>query len=131
MRVLDTDVCIELLRGNERVLQQRAATDDEVATTWMTAAELHYGAERSAAPAKNRRLVARLLESLPITPSGEVSARAFGVTKSVLERLGQRLADADLVIAASCLSCGAVLVTGNTKHFGRVPGLQLEDWLRF
>lgn len=36
--------------------------------------------------------------------------------------------DADLIIAATALEHGRVLVTGNTAHFAWVPGLRLEDW---
>ena len=32
MKLLDTDVCIEILRGNARVIERRRRTPDEVAT---------------------------------------------------------------------------------------------------
>ena len=54
MRVLDTDICVELLRGNASIIEHRSGIDGPVVTSWMTAAELYYGAERSAAPTKNR-----------------------------------------------------------------------------
>lgn len=38
--------------------------------------------------------------------------------------------DADLLIAAVALSRGATLVTGNRRHYERIPGIVLEDWLR-
>jgi len=47
VKILDTDVCIEILRGNSRVIEQRRRTPDEVATTWITACELAYGAAKS------------------------------------------------------------------------------------
>ena len=43
---------------------------------------------------------------------------------------GQIVADADLFIAAIALSRGATLVTGNRKHYERIPGLLVENWLR-
>jgi tRNA(fMet)-specific endonuclease VapC len=46
-----------------------------------------------------------------------------------LRRRGQYIGDTDMFIAAMALSHGAILVTHNTKHFSRVDGLQLEDWL--
>jgi len=130
VRVLDTDVCVELLRGNTLIIEQRDALNDDLSVTWMTAAELYYGAERSSAPGHNRRLVARFLETVPLIRCREASAREFGVLKAVLEKLGQRLADADLIIAAACLALDAVLVTGNVAHFSRVPGLHVEGWIR-
>jgi len=42
LKVLDTDVCIEILRGNNLVLERRGTTLDRVVTTWITACELAY-----------------------------------------------------------------------------------------
>ena len=46
----------------------------------------------------------------------------------MLEIKGQTIGGNDLMIAASTLSKGAVLVTNNTKEFSRVDGLVIEDW---
>jgi tRNA(fMet)-specific endonuclease VapC len=35
----------------------------------------------------------------------------------------------DMLIAAAALSRGAILVTHNTKHFSRIKGLKIEDWI--
>jgi len=50
LRLLDTDVCIEILRGNSEVIERRREIVDEVATAPMTACELYYGAAKSGAP---------------------------------------------------------------------------------
>lgn len=111
-------------------MARRAATDDDVATTWVTAAELHYGAAKSIAPEKNRRLVESFLGTLPVLGLDEASAQLFGEIKAFLERRGQRLADADLFIAAIATANQALLITGNKRHYERIPGIQLEDWIR-
>jgi tRNA(fMet)-specific endonuclease VapC len=41
---------------------------------------------------------------------------------------GDLIPDADLLIAATALTHGLTLVTHNTQHFSRIPGLSLEDW---
>lgn len=65
MKVLDTDVCIELLRGNGQVITRRAAhTGDDVVTTWITASELFFGAARSQDPLGNAALVTEFLDTL-------------------------------------------------------------------
>ncbi|MFO0761368.1 MAG: type II toxin-antitoxin system VapC family toxin [Byssovorax sp.] len=128
--MLDTDTCVHILRGNHRVIAQREATSDDVATTWITAAELQYGAAKSIAPEQNREIVARLLATMPILGIDDESARLFGETKAQLEAAGMRLADADLLIGAIAVAHGAILVTGNERHFQRIQRLIIENWIR-
>lgn len=130
MRLLDTDTCIEILRGNVRVLEHRAVVMDDVATTWINAAELFFGAARSASPERNRDLVISFLGTLPIVPFDRPAAEQFGQLKAGLLARGEGRADADLLIAAAALTHRAVLVTGNRRHFERIPALVVEDWIR-
>ncbi len=130
MILLDTDVCIEILRGNEAVIGRREATLDDVATTWVTAAELSFGAAKSRAPERNQMLVAEFLNTLPVLDMEYAAAECFGRIKAELEQGGKRLADADLFIAAIALTRGATLATGNRRHYGRIPHLRMVDWLR-
>jgi len=130
LKLLDTDTCIALLRGNQEVIARRAATADDVVTTWVTAAELFYGAAKSKAPEQNRNLVTRFLSTLPVLGLDEAAVQIFGEAKAVLERQGQRLDDADLFIAAIAVAQKAVVVTGNRRHYARIPGIALEDWIR-
>ena len=130
MRVLDTDVCVEILRKNRRVLDRRRETLDEAATTWVTVAELYYGAAKSAYPDVNRQAVSDFLRTVDILQMGQSAAEQFGALKARLEREGRQLADADLFIGAICLTAGAVLVTGNKRHYERIDGMSMEDWIR-
>lgn len=130
MKLLDTDTCINILRGNDAVIERRAATSDEVVTTWINAAELYYGAAKSSAPRKNRVLVQSFLATLPVVGLDEAAVQVFGEAKALLERRGQRLADADLLIGAIAVVQGATVVTGNRRHYERIPGILVEDWIR-
>jgi predicted nucleic acid-binding protein len=130
LKLLDTDTCIAILRGNATVIERRAATSDDVATTWITAAELYYGAAKSAAAAKNRALVTSFLTTLPVLGLEDASVQVFGEAKAILERQGQRLADADLFIGAIAVVQSATVVTGNVRHYERIPGVSVENWIR-
>ncbi len=130
MKILDTDVCIEVLRGNERVLERRQRALDEVATTWITACELAFGAAKSRAPEKNQTLVTEFLATLSVVGLDFPAAERFGRLKARMEQGGNIIADADLLIAAITLARGASLVTGNLRHYARLDGLRLEDWIR-
>lgn len=130
MKLLDTDTCVALLRGHRTVIERRKLSSDEVVTTWITAAELYYGAAKSSAPEKNRALVDAFLTTLPVLGLDELAVRIFGEAKALLERQGRRLADADLLIGAIAASRAAAVVTGNRRHYERIPGVVVEDWLR-
>ena len=48
---------------------------------------------------------------------------------AALKKVGRLVDDADILIAASCLSHGYTLITNNVKHFERIDGLQHENWI--
>lgn len=50
--------------------------------------------------------------------------------KSVLATAGRPIGPNDATIAGHAIAAGAVLVTNNTREFERVPGLELEDWVK-
>jgi tRNA(fMet)-specific endonuclease VapC len=110
-------------------MERRAAIADDVTTTWITAAELYYGAAKSKAPEENRALVTSFLATLSVLGLEEVSVRVFGEAKALLDRQGQRLADADLFIGAIAVAQKATIVTGNRRHYERIPGIAIENWL--
>ena len=130
MTLMDTDVCVELLRGNKRVIEHRRKVADEVAISFMTTGELFYGAERSSRPARNRELVERFLLSVTCLQSSRQLMERFGTLKAELAARGEILPDADILIAATALIWGGSLVTGNKAHFARFADLKLTDWTR-
>ncbi len=64
-----------------------------------------------------------------ILPFDRPAAEAYGKLRAALERSGRPLPDPDLMIAAIALVRRLTLVTGNVRHFVRVPELQIENWL--
>jgi predicted nucleic acid-binding protein len=46
-----------------------------------------------------------------------------------LELKGERLQDADIMIAAIALQHNLTLVTNNVNHFKRIKNLRLENWM--
>lgn len=130
MILLDTDTCIGLLRGYEGVLDKRRQVDESVAISFMTVAELYFGAEKSADPVKNGRLVDQFVLSVRVIQTSHAILRQFGQIKATLQRQGIALTDADLLIAATCREYCSRLVTGNTKHYEAIEGIRLANWLR-
>lgn len=130
MILLDTDICVELLRGNQRILETRRRTAEAVAISFMTVGELFYGAAKSANSVKNTALVEEFILSVQIIDAGAAVMKKFGLLKADLVKQGIVLSDADIMIAASSLAHCDKLITGNTVHFSRFEELKIENWIR-
>jgi len=128
--LLDTDICIELLRGNAKVIDKRQGYREKVAISFMSVAELFYGAEKSDNAGKNFRLIEEFLLTIEIIHSDLEILRKFGGLKAILGSAGNILADADIFIAATTLAKCNMLITGNVNHFKRIEELRIENWIR-
>lgn len=129
VKVLDSDHCIAILRG-QLDLTHRVAPTEDLAVTAISVGELAHGAYKSSRAAENLARLDVLLTTLTILPFDERAARRFGALKADLERAGTPMSDLDLQIASIALENGAPLVTHNRQHFERVPMLIIEDWLQ-
>lgn len=132
MFCLDTDVLSAVVKRDPplHLIRRLARTPPtEQCTTAITLGELVYGvARRGSSPLAER--VQDLIESAgTVLPFDEAAARHYGDLRASLERDGRRLAEPDLRIAAIALSRDATLITANVRHFARVPGLRVENWL--
>ena len=130
MIVFNTDTCIEILRGNKTVIEKRKQYDGVIGISFMSVAELYYGAEKSGNYSKNNSLIEKFLFTIEIINSNLEIMKKFGQLKRKQELLGFTVADADLFIAATTICRGDKLITGNIKHFIRIEELLIEDWIR-
>ncbi len=127
--ILDTTVCVALIRGNKNVLNTILEKGEKnCLVSEMTIAELYYGASKSGRPSQFQdvQYILDAFETVPVFSS----LRTYGDIKSQLEASGMRIDEFDLLIGATALTNSMVLVTHNTKHFQRIPNLKLEDWER-
>ncbi len=90
--------------------------------------EHEYGAGRRQSEALHRAIEEYVGGDVSILLFDEPAARSYAEIRVELEAAG-RLEDPDLRIAAICLAHDLTLVTGNVRHFERVPGLRVENWL--
>ncbi len=54
----------------------------------------------------------------------------YAEIRALLEKSGNSIGANDLLIAATALNKNATLVTHNINEFSRVPGLNIEDWVK-
>jgi tRNA(fMet)-specific endonuclease VapC len=128
VKVLDSDHLVALLRGRLD-LSGRAEPQEELAMTAVSLGELVHGAYKSEKVAENLARIDVLLSGFTVLPLEARAARIFGRLRAELESSGTRLDDLDLEVAGICLAWQAPLFTHNRRHFDRIPGLQVDDWL--
>ena len=125
--LLDTDVCIELIKHNERVLDKVESVGvDHCFVTEITIAELFYGAAKSEHPEHFNDVdyILKSFDLMPLLPS----LRLYGENKTILENQGQMIGEFDLLIGSCAVFYDLVMVTSNLKHFDHIPNIVLEDW---
>jgi tRNA(fMet)-specific endonuclease VapC len=131
--IFDTDIYSNVMRKvpSEALLNRlkKVPRRDQFTTT-ITIAEVYYGIMKAS---KRQRLLKLfedvLLPRATILPFDFSAAKKYGEIRSFLEEQGTPLAHADLQIASITLSMNMTLITGNLKHFQRVPRLAVENWL--
>ena len=131
MYMLDTNICIFVLKHRSEKLRRKFKAIKSLCISSITYGELCFGIENGDPNRRESRY--RQLESftqrLLIDPFDEEAARQYGMIRATLKRDGSIIGNNDLFIAAHARSIEAVLVTNNTKEFSRVPDLTIEDWL--
>jgi len=130
MFMLDTNICIHLMKHTQSVLDKfNKMEDNNMAISSITLAELEFGISYSTSYEKNR---AKLISFLPLVEVLSFDASAaleYGMIRAKMQKIGTLIGQLDMLIAAHAKSEGLTLVTNNTREFGRVDGLQFEDWL--
>lgn len=127
--LLDTDTISFALRGQGGVGDAlRRRSPSEVCTSSVVAGELELGVARRGSR-KLRRALDRLYSGLEVLPYDLDAARRYGRLAAVLLDQGVPIGVEDTMVAAHALSRGLTLVTHKRKHFERVKGLRVEDWL--
>ena len=131
MYLFDTNICIYSMKGRHPELTERIFSTDpgDICISSITVFELEYGCAKSSYPEQTRNKTNIFLATFTILPFESKDAIAAGEIRAHLSRSGLNIGAYDLLIAAQGLTRGLTVVTHNTREFGRVPGLNLEDWI--
>jgi tRNA(fMet)-specific endonuclease VapC len=130
--LLDTNIASYYLRRSSALLEVRVndgLLQQTVALSVLTRAELRFGQAGMTADDRRRSLIDHFLMQLPSLPWNSRAADHYGTLKDANRRNGTPIGEIDTLIAAHALAEGLTLVTHNTRHFDKVPGLKLADWM--
>lgn len=129
--LLDTNIISNLIRfPNGAVLSHLESILPETAcTSIVVSAEIHFGLAKKASD-QLRAQAEKILMVLDILPLKAPVDEHYGEIRAYLNKSGQPIGWNDLLIASHARALDLILVTDNIKEFSRVPGLQVENWLK-
>ena len=130
---LDTNIISHFMRDATGLAAMRVMTAQDTGRKVMTSivvqCELEFGLSKR--PSRRLELAyAEVMQRIDVLPLDTTVVAHYAAIRNALERQGTPIGPNDTLIAAHALSIGAVLVTDNDDEFRRVPGLQVENWLR-
>ena len=129
MFVLDTNSLIYYFKGLGNVAATLLQTPPrDIGIPSIVLYELEVGISKSTAPEKRSKQLAVLTSVVNVLPFGVQEAKQAAQIRAALESRGQPIGPYDILIAATALANQATLVTHNLREFGRIRGLQVEDW---
>jgi tRNA(fMet)-specific endonuclease VapC len=129
MYLLDTNVCINYLKGNTDIIRRLSSVAPSVVFVCsIVKAELLYGAMRSNNPSRAQQVQNAFLSQFHSFPFDDQAALIHSRIRAQLAAQGTPIGPYDAQIAAIALTHDLILVTNNTRGFRRVENLKIEDW---
>ena len=133
MYLFDIETIINVLKklpSPKLIKNLRNVHPKEQFISTITISEIVYGAYKSSRPDFHiRNLESVLLPAVNLVGFDSKSAYICGKVRASLEKQGIPISWADLQIASIAIANEFTLITGNLRHFNRVPGLNVENWL--
>jgi tRNA(fMet)-specific endonuclease VapC len=132
--LLDTNILSDVVRNPTGVVikkMSRMSREERhtVCTSIVVAGELRFGGAKKGSAHLIRR-IEEVLESVTVLPLEEDADRHYARLRLQLEKAGSPISGNDLLIAAHAVATSSILVTANTREFGRIPDLPIQNWLR-
>ena len=126
----DTNACISLLRQKQPQLiaRWRSTKVADITLCSIVVYKLRHGAESSTDPPREHGKLDIFLAPFSSLAFDDPCAAKCAEIRRALERNGEVIGPHDLQIAAIALHHNLTLVTHNTREFGRIPSLRLDDW---
>jgi tRNA(fMet)-specific endonuclease VapC len=131
LHLLDTDTASFIIEGRALAIEAKLAAipPDRVCVSSITRAELMYGLKRLPAPHRLHVAVRQFLKIVRVLAWDADAADYYADIRHQLSTTGRPIGEMDMMIAAHALAIGAVLVTNNSRHFGRIGApLSCVNW---
>src|SRR5713226_3107696 len=132
LHLLDTDTASFVIKGRSPEIEAKLAAvpPDRVCVSAVTRAELMYGLKRLPPSHRLHVGVRQFFRIVRVLAWDAEAADWYAEIRHQLTTTGQPIGEMDMMIAAHALSVGAILVTNNIRHFGRIAApLAVDNWV--
>jgi tRNA(fMet)-specific endonuclease VapC len=128
--MLDSDISSYIMKRSDDAVLRRLETVAvrDVCVSAITRAEMMYGVEVSPRRQKDQRAIDEFLRYVAVLDYPAAAALDYAKIRADLKMRGALIGANDMLIAAHARCLGLTLVTNNTREFGRVQGLKIENW---
>lgn len=126
--LLDADWAIDALRKRPGPASElHVLSPNGIAVSRVTRAEMYEGAYGSVDPQAALIPIRSFLSAFRVLEITDPIVEGFAEMRAFLARRGTRIADFDLLVAATALHHDLTLLTFNRQHFARVPELRIYE----
>ena len=127
--MLDTDTCSYIIKRPHTIRKKLSGLGPEdIAISAITWAELNSWISTSSNPLLQQLSLQKMFAPINILPFTPDDGYFHGAIHKHLATRGRLIGALDMLIAAHAISRNLIVVTNNTKHFGRIPNLKIENW---
>jgi len=128
--MLDTDILSLYFRGNEKVvfhMEKYLANNRLINISIITYYEIISGLKHCDSKKQLDKFLefSKLNNILPLTKeSAVVAAEIYAIQR----KKGKAIDDIDLLISGIAITNNLILITHNSRHFSKIPNLEILDW---
>lgn len=130
MYCLDTNIVIDIFRGNEKIrekLKSLIKLNKPIFITTINLFELYKGAYLSSKSQEALRLIEDFIDSIGILEANKMSCEEFGKEYARLRKIGKLTNEIDLMIASIAKANNCTIITKNRKDFENI-NIDIEVW---
>lgn len=131
MIFLDSDILSYFFNGNKAVyekVKECIESNIKLVTTCINYYEILKGLKYRSAEAKEKKFK-EVLQYLDVIYLDDNSIETASDIYSDLRKKGVTIGDADILIASIVRNNESILITNNLKHYEKIEGLNIKQWL--
>lgn len=127
--LVDTDWVIHYLNNHSAIRSrlEGLSAKGHLAVSILTLAELYEGLAGAHRPDEDEQGLKDFLAGVSVLDVDDQTCRIFAQERGRLRKTGKLIGDFDLMIGATAVRHGLVLLSNNRRHFERISGLEIES----